>query len=60
MDVFELFMSALTLSLVPLNQMMLAGGLAMTSHSTVTVSSSLGLSLLPLIDRLVRGTMQNK
>jgi hypothetical protein len=38
---------------------MLAGGLAMTSHSIITVSSSLGFSLSPLIDKLVRGTVQN-
>ncbi len=60
MDVFELIVSALTLPLVLLNQVMLAGGLAVTSHSIVTVSNSLGLSLSPLIDRLLRGTIQNK
>lgn len=59
MKVFELVVSALTLPLVLLNQEMLAGGLAMTPHSIVTVSSSLGLSLSPLIDKLVRGTVQN-
>ena len=59
MEVFGLLVSALTLSLVLLNQMILAKGLAMTSHSIVTVSSSLGLSLSPLIDKLVRGTVQN-
>ena len=57
MEVFGLLVSALTLSLVLLNQEMLAGGLAMTSHSITTVSSSLGLSLFPLIDKLVRGTV---
>ena len=57
MEVFRLLVSALTLSLVLLNQEMLAGGLAMTSHSIITVSSSLGLSLSPLIDKLVRGTV---
>ena len=57
MEVFVLLVSALTLSLVLLNQMILAGGLAMTSHSIVTVSSSLGLSVFPLIDKLVRGTV---
>ena len=58
MEVFGLLVSErLTLSLVLLNQEMLAGGLAMTSHSIVTVSSSLGLSLSSLIDKLVRGTV---
>ena len=59
MEIFGLLVSALTLSLVLLNQEMLAGGLATTSHSIITVSSSLGLSLSPLIDKLVRGTVQN-
>ena len=58
MDVFELLVSALTLSLVLLNHTMLAGGLAMTSHLIITVSSSLGASLSPLIDKLLRGTVQ--
>ena len=58
MDIFELLVSALTLSLVLLNHAILAGGLAMTSHSIVTVSSSLGLSLSPLTDKLLRGTVQ--
>ena len=57
MEVFRLLVSALTLSLVLLNQVMLAEGLAMTSHLIVTVSSSLGLSLSPLIDKLVKGTV---
>ena len=59
MKVFELLVSALTLPLVLLNQEMLSGGLAMTLHSIVTASSSLGFSLSPLIDKLVRGTVQN-
>ena len=59
MEIFGLLVSALTLSLVLLNQMILPGGLAMTSHSTNTVSSSLGFSLFPLIDKLVRGAVYN-
>ncbi len=59
MDTFELLMRFLLFSLVLLNQVMLAGGLVMTSHSMVTVTSSLGASLSPLIDKLVRGTVQN-
>ena len=55
-EIFELPVSALHLSLVLLNQMMLAGGLAVTAHLIVTVSSSLGLSLSPLIDKLLKGT----
>ena len=52
MEVFGLLVSeSLTLSLVLLNQTILAEGLAMTSHSIVTVSSSLGLLLFPLIDK---------
>ena len=60
MEVFELPVSALHLSLVLLNQMMLAGGLAITAHLIVTLSSSLGLSLSPLIDKLLKGTLGNR
>ena len=58
MKVFELLVSVLTLSMVLFNQVMLAGGLAVTPHSIVTDSSSRGLLLFPLISDLLRGTMQ--
>ena len=58
MDVFELLVSVLTLSLVLFNQVMLAGGLAVTLHSIITVSNSLGVLLSPLIDKLLMGTVQ--
>ena len=58
MEIFELLVSVLTLSLVLFNQVMLAGGLAVTLHSIVTVSSSLGVLLFPLIDKLLRRTVQ--
>ena len=59
MKVFELDISILTLSLVLFNQVMLAEGLAVTSHSIVTVSNSRGLLLSLLIDKLLRGTIRN-
>ena len=57
MEAFELLVSVLTLSLVLFSQVMLAGGLAVTSHSIITVSNSLGLLLSPLMDNLLRGTV---
>jgi hypothetical protein len=61
MDVRRVLMRVWIISLVVavFIHTMLAGGLAVTLHSIVTVSSSLGLSLSPLIDKLVRGTVKN-
>ena len=39
-----------------ISHVMLAGGLAVTLHSMVTVSCLVGVLLLPLITKLLRGT----
>ena len=58
MDVLELLMRLhLLFSLVLFNQVMLAGGLAVTLHSMVTVSSSPGVLLLPRISNPLGGTV---
>ena len=57
MDVLKVLMRFWLFSLFPFNQVMLAGGLAVTLHSMVTVSSSPGVLLLPRISKSLGGTM---
>ena len=57
MDVLEVLTRVWVLSMVLFIHIMLAGGLAVTLHSMVTVSSRAGVLLLPLITRLLRGTI---
>ena len=57
MDVLEVLTRVWVLSLVLFIHIMLAGGLAVTLQLMLTVSSRAGVLLLPLIARLLRGTI---
>ena len=60
MEIREVLVRASVLLLFFFIQLMLAGGLAVTLHSMVTVSSLAGVLLLPLITILLRGTAKGE